>query len=386
MSASDCAAAGTEQPLKQQGAAQDFSIAFQHAVDALPDESEDEESEDANGAPDPHQSSYSMADGLIGSSPDASANDNTNDNANDKVVPAAAAVRHPSGIPRPSKARTWDCRVCTFSNNPAHLLRCSMCDSRRGSSQFDAPAGSSALAGLSLSGPGTALTVPADSFSSQQQQQQQQHQPRFGTCSAHARSTKKRAAVRCSEEAPHAQPFPRPGHAEQPFPCPARLEVAEASGQVRLDCTAGPCAAQPASQSSEASETNVPRSGDAGIQGDVARPQMDSGHASEPLWTCCTCRAQLPAALGREHADSHVAADLQAQSGRSEDKWREAPLPQQSDLAAPRIAELPSTDSQQSCTGSVGFGQFAAQKRKRPSGAVTGHKRTGIEAYLRPAA
>ncbi|KAK9862385.1 hypothetical protein WJX84_004497 [Apatococcus fuscideae] len=87
------------------------------------------------------------------------------------------------------------------------------------------------------------------------------------------------------------------------------------------------------------------------------------------------------------HQSSYsMADDLQAQSGRSEDKWREAPLPQQSDLAAPRIAELPSTDLQQSCTGSVGFGQFAAQKRKRPSGAVTGHKRTGIEAYLRPAA
>ena len=352
----------------------DPSLAFQQAVEAVPDDdSLSEEDTDILGhCDDPRQPISAKAAEHQAVTADVPAD------ARQNQPPAAS--KHPMGmLPRQGRPRVWDCQVCTFSENPSHLLRCSICDSRKGSSNFDAPAGSLAMGATTQLGLGQIWSTP--------QQLDDAHAPG-------------------GDGGPHGDAGPAgissdPWSSRRQWPAVCSRPATSTEPAAQLSRLEFPHTMQPAGSLDQGpgyAATGTAMRG----EGHTSRGACSAADASPSIegpqdgcWMCLRCRQQLPSGSRPEHEDLHAAQDLQASYGRSEDKWQEgvgtpgfqnAAMP---DMSAqhcvreqppnPAIEHLSKRSADSAKRGRPG------EKRKRPAGHVTGQQ-GGIKSFLNNAA
>ncbi|KAK9819455.1 hypothetical protein WJX74_007636 [Apatococcus lobatus] len=364
---------GGGQQQQQHESAADPSLVFQQAVDAMPDDFQS--SEDTGFADERDEPSYESigahashhkgrASGHAGPSTGVAAH------GGQKQPPAAVApaTKHGSGHAKP---RSWECRVCTFADNPAHLLRCNMCDSRKGSHHFDAPAGSLAVSRNMQRGGTKHFDKP-----------QQHSQSDASAClvSTQAQLQSEHVALPCN----HKQ-LRNLGSAA------GKEHILEHAGDwsgsfsARQHGAAGNAHENAAEAAVGTLMSGIEHaSSEAGppTEGSPSKDGAQDGH-----WQCPRCRQQILLALKPEHEDLHAAEDLQAEFNHSEDKWRES-------VAGPSV--MPDNPAQQvigdHATHGAGtrsntraLAAAPGQKRKRPAGRATS-QHGGIKSFMKSAA
>ncbi len=329
----------------------------------------------------------------------------THDAVDGHKQPSAAATGHTS---RHAKPRAWECRVCTFSENPPHLLRCSLCESRRGSSQFDAPAGSSALAGPSshcvasapLSSkdcnPQPVLTVasaqsPILEFPSGSHPDAAagllENRPRHRQQNDCLPSDYASAGQTASDEPPQQGFYTQ--HAEccleesgsdarhrQPSGVPHLSRLAALPAATANCHHHGFPDADPGFRKAESSGASHQESP---VQAAAASRDANEGPK---------CSRHLPAASKGEHGDFRMAAELQSSISHAEDKWRDKgqEKPSSQSMSTCRSGSGNGKDSERT-PGSSGQGRGAGQKRRRPPEAPQVKKQSlGIRMFLKSGA